>query len=246
MKGKFYFLFFIFAFNLSFSVTTLDFITNEVASLRNSEEGIKKLLSILSNEYSKDTNSYDVNWQLAAITYFYGDYYVTNSEAKKKIFEKSKDFALRAVNINPGGPDGHYWLGIAYAKWSEANGILASLFYADDVLDEMTKTIEIEPGFLWGLALAVRSRVYSVAPGWPVSVGDRKKAYIDIYQALKYAGNYRLVWKLYADLLMDDNRLQEAEKVIQKALSFPVDSRIPKEEEKTIGELNDLLKKIRK
>ncbi|MGC8765540.1 MAG: hypothetical protein ACP5QT_06610 [Brevinematia bacterium] len=234
------------SFNLSFSSTTLDFITNEVASLRNTEEGILKLLSILSNEYLKDTNSYDVNWQLSAITYFYGDYYVKDSETKKKVFEQAKNFGLAAVKIKPDAPDGHYWLGIAYAKWSEANGILSSLFYADDVLEEMTKTVELQPDFLWGLALAVRSRVYSLAPGWPISVGDRKKAYIDIYQALKYAGNYRLVWKLYADLLVDDNKTEEARKVIEKALSFPFDKRIPKEEEKTISELNELLKRVKR
>ncbi|MCX7821387.1 MAG: tetratricopeptide repeat protein [Brevinematales bacterium] len=237
---------FIFFYNFLFSSTTMDFITNELAALRNTKEGIIKLLMILSNDYKTNSNSYDLNWQLSAMTYFYGDYYVNDNETKKKVFETAMNFGKRAVELNPKGPDGHYWLGIAYAKWSEANGILSSLFYADDVLDEMTKTIEIQSDFLWGLALAVRSRVYSVAPPWPISVGDRKKAYIDIHQALKYGPRYRLNHKFYAEILIDDGRINEAEKVIENALAFPVDKRIPLEEEKTIKELNDLKKRIKR
>ncbi len=238
-------IFFIFQVNIIYSVTTMDFITNELASLRNTKEGIIKLLTMLSNDYKTNSNSYNLNWQLSAMTYFYGDYYVTNNEEKKKVFEVSMNFGKKAVSLNPNGADGHYWLGIAYAKWSEANGILSSLFYADDVLDEMTKTIEIRPDFLWGLALSVRARVYSVAPPWPISVGDRKKAYIDIYQALKHGPTYRLVWKFYAEILIDDGRIKEAKEVIEKALALPIDKRIPLEEEKTIKELLDLKKKIK-
>ncbi|MGC8771645.1 MAG: hypothetical protein ACP5Q5_10385 [Brevinematia bacterium] len=238
------YVFLLFLVNLSFSATTMDFITNELAALRNTREGIMKLLNILSNDYRTNSNSYDLNWQLSAMTYFYGDYYVNDNETKKRVFETAMKFGKRAVELNPKGPDGHYWLGIAYAKWSEANGILSSLFYADDVLEEMTRTIELQPDFLWGLALAVRSRVYSVAPGWPISVGDRKKAYIDIYQALKYGSTYRLNYKFYAEILIDDGKLKEAKEVIEKALAFPLDKRIPLEEEKTIKELNDLMKKV--
>jgi hypothetical protein len=59
--------------------------------------------------------------------YFYADYYECNNEKKKEYFNLTKQYATKAVSIDSNCADAHYWLGIGYAKWAEANGILESL-----------------------------------------------------------------------------------------------------------------------
>lgn len=229
-----------------FSMTSADFLTDKKASMRNTAEGSAELIDSMTNELKTSTNSYDIYWQLSAIYYFHGDYYINDRTLKKAFFTQSKDYGLKAVALNPKGVDGHYWLAIAYAKWAESNGILDSLFYADDIVNELTEAINLNPSFLWGLAYAVRAKAYSLAPGWPLSVGNKEYSYRDIQKALEIGPHYRLNMQIYADILRNDGKWKDAVIVMEKALAMPYDERIPKEEDRTISELKRDIGGVRK
>ncbi len=242
LKEIFLFLACLFVFQaFIFSITTDEFLSNELARQRYTQEGSLKLLSMISNELSENTESAELNWLYAAMLYFYGDYYEEDTAKKKEYFTQTKDFAFKAVLIDPNSADAHYWLGVGYAKWSEANGILDSLFYADDVRDEMTKVITLQTNFFKGIAWAIRAKVYNVAPGWPMSVGDKEESYRNISKALQIGSDFRFIHQLYAEMLLNDGNYREAKKVIEKALALPLDEKYLKEEEKVIGILQRYL-----
>ncbi|OHD56323.1 MAG: hypothetical protein A2Y33_12000 [Spirochaetes bacterium GWF1_51_8] len=221
-----------------------DIAGSKLAKLRNTLEGTKQLIIELSTALKENPKSYDASWQYAAICYFYGDFYLKDKEAKKKYFTLCKDAAWQATQINPKGIDGHYWLGVGFGMWSEANGILDSLFYADDVASEMTKVIELDPSYFRGTPWMVRAKVYTYAPGWPLSVGDSEKAKADMKMALKYGSDYRVVYVLYSDILMHWGQWDEAMKMIDKGLALPFDKTIPVEEERSLEQLNEYKKKV--
>lgn len=227
-------------------MTIEDFLKMDMAKQRNTPEGNLVLITAVSNELAKDPNNYELNWLFSAVLYFYGDYHEKDKEKKKAYFARCRDYAKKAVALNPNGPDGHYWLAIGYGKWSEANGILDSLFYADDIAAEMTRVIEINPKYFYGFPWAVRAKVYALAPGWPLSVGDKQKAYQDMETAAKYGSGYKMIFQFYAEILQNDGRNEEALQMIDKALALPIDQLSPMEDRIMISQLQKTRRQILK
>jgi hypothetical protein len=171
----------------------------------------------LKNQASGD---YVRLWQYAKAAYFYGEYEVINGDQQKIIFTEAKEAALQAVTVADKKPEGHYWLGVAYGAWAEANGILNSLQLAGTIAEEMTKVLALDATYNNGSAFMVRGRVYAKAPGWPLSVGDSSKAEADFKQALKYGPVNRKAYRFYAEYLLANGRTAEAETIINQGLSI--------------------------
>jgi hypothetical protein len=224
-----------------FSLTAEDFLNSDIAVKRSTHEGNLELLSEVSNSLAQNSNQYDVLWEYAALWYTEGQLYAGSRDLKKNCFENEKKYALMAVKLNTDGPDGHFWLGVGIGLWAEANGILDSLFAAGDIVNEMTAVIKLKPDFFRGAAWIIRSKVYDLAPGWPLSLGDKTKAYEDMKKALIYGSDYRFVQITVVEILMNDGRFVEAKEAAENALKLPYDSRIPREEDQTIADLNRYL-----
>lgn len=219
------------------AMNTEQFLETDQAKMRNTRSTAFQLLAMISNKMAERPDWDEVNWLHAAMLYFIGDYYETLFEKKKQLFTMTKDYSLKAVRLNDESADAHYWLSVGYAKWSEANGILDSLFYADDILEELNKTIAIRPSLFYGIAWAIRAKVYDFAPGWPLSVGNKERAYQDIRKALEYGPGFRFNYQIYAEILINDGMFEEALKIIEQGLALPLDPMYPREEEKITSEL---------
>ncbi|MGA2142025.1 MAG: hypothetical protein ABSG94_06320 [Brevinematales bacterium] len=226
---------------LFYSLTSEDFLNSDIAVMRCTHEGNIGLLEEVSNALLAGTNQYDLLWEYSALWYTEGQLYADKNDAKKSCFANEKRYAMEAVKVNPEGPDAHYWLGVGIGLWAEANGILDSLFAAGDIVNEMTTVIKLRPDFFHGAAWAIRAKVYDLAPGWPLSLGDKTKAYQDIAMALKYGGDYRFVIQTEVEMLMNDGRFAEAKTAAETGLALPYDTRIPVEEDQDIASLKSYL-----
>ena len=210
-----------------FSITALSFAATY-------EQDYVRLKTQASGDYAR-------LWQYARAAYYYGEYEITNEDQKKVIFTEAKESALQAVTLEDKKPEGHYWLGVAYGAWAEANGILNSLQLAGTIAEEMTKVLAIDPTYNNGSAFMVRGRVYAKAPGWPLSVGDGSKAEADFKQALKYGPVNRKAYRFYAEYLLANGRTTEATTIIKRGLAvgYNADEGIPEKTE--ITKLKSLL-----
>ena len=216
---------------------------SEEAAKRNTKQGLKELLAKAEKEVKANPGDYDLNWKYAALLYFYGEYYVKDKDEKKSYFTKCKDYAYKATKINPDGVAGHYWLGVGYATWSDINGVLSSLFYADDVLNEMTETIKRDPSFFKGVPWAIRATVYAFAPQ-VISVGNPDKARSDLNYALAYGEGYRVTYQIVAKVYMQLGEWKRAKEVIDTALAIPYNPLQEVEEKVCIRELQQYRKKV--
>ncbi|MEJ2663912.1 MAG: hypothetical protein P8107_07695 [Spirochaetia bacterium] len=214
-----------------------DLLKSKIGQKRETKEGLFELLQELELKMKAGQNDYDTLWMYAVLCYFYGDFYAEKKDVKKRYFTLCKDYADKAVHINPNGAAGHYWLGVGMAMWAEYNGILYSLFSADDIANEMTKVISLNPAFFKGMPWAIRASVYAFAPA-VISVGDKKKALADIKQALVYGKTYRQTYQLVADIYIYWKEWDKAHEIIEKALSLPFNNLMPVEESDCIRKLN--------
>jgi hypothetical protein len=220
-----------------------DLLLSGIADKRKTEQGLMELLQESKRMVQADPNDYDAHWMYAVLCYFYGDFYASDHNTKKHYFTLCKDYADKAVHIEPAGVAGHYWLGVGMAKWAEYNGILYSLFSADDILNEMTKVITLDPNFFKGMPWGIRASVYAFAPPG-ISVGDTNKAREDIQKALFYGRDYRQTYQLVADIYIAWKEWRKAKIIIDAALAFPFNQQMVVEERDCIRKLEAAKQKV--
>lgn len=220
-----------------------DLLLSGIADRRVTRQGLLDLIDEALQAQKEKPSDYTTNWMCAALNYLYGDFYASAAEEKKTYFTRCKDFAEKAVRINPNGPAGHYWLGVGLAKWAEHNGVLYSLFTADDILNEMNIVIRINPAFFRGLPYVIRATVYAMAPGI-ISVGNWDLARADIKTAMIYGKGNRPVYLLIANIYIYWKEWENARQIIELALTFPFDQRLELEETDCIRKLNAAKKQV--
>ncbi len=182
------------------------------------KEDARKMYEYYKDLFTKETNNYENAWKYCAFARFYGFYFVEDKKLREKIFEEAKSAGEIAIKLNPDGIEGNYFLGVAYGSWAEEKGVMNSLFLAGPIVNLMTKVIKKDPSFRDGSAYMVRGKVYSKAPGWPVSIGDTKKATEDFERAIKYPN--KAAYRYYAEFLLSKGEKKKAKEIIEKALSL--------------------------
>lgn len=86
-------------------------------------------------------------------------------ERREPIVNEAIRYAKKAVEVNPGGVEGHLWLGVIYTKYGEVKGVLKALFLVRPTKKEMYKVIEINDAYEGAGAYVVLGRVFAKVPG---------------------------------------------------------------------------------
>ncbi|MFN4245488.1 MAG: tetratricopeptide repeat protein [Brevinematia bacterium] len=233
MKRLLLFLVFVFLSSSSFPQLFKD--------IRNKEDA-KKMYEYYKEAFTKNPSNYDSAWKFCAFARFYGFYFVSDKKVREAIFDEAKNAGEVAVKVDPDGIEGNYFLGVAYGSWAQERGVMDSLFLAEPIVKLMTKVIKKDPSFRNGSAYLVRGRVYSKVPGWPISIGDRKKAIEDFEKAIKYTN--RAAYRYYAEFLIDQKEYKKAKELIDKGLSLePYEEIVVDDYE--IKTLKQLLEKVK-
>lgn len=208
-------------------------LSGEYAKMRNTRSGMTELLAKAKDAVAAAPESYQANWQYAALLYFWGEFYETESGVKKDYFTRCKEYAEKAVAINPNDAAGHYWKGIGIAMWSQYNGILRSLFNAPKVATEMDKVIALDPAYFMGTPYAIRAIIYAYSPTY----GTVADAYRSLDKAFQYGPNYRVIYEQAASVYVHVKDWQKAKATVEAGLALPLDTLRPLEERSCIEHL---------
>ena len=146
-----------------------------------------------------------------------------NADAANK--QAIADLLKRADQVVTGGSNSaDAWLVVgviraAYAKQLGVSG-LSELKQARDALN---KSISIDPSWQDGYAKAFLARLYATVPGWPISFGNKKRAFGMMKEVLS-ANPTSLAANLY-----EGQRLLEAGEIemARKRLSVVTDATLP-------------------
>jgi tetratricopeptide (TPR) repeat protein len=109
---------------------------------------------------------------VALVSYMWGDVRARTREDKLTAYDRGRQAARRAVDLEPRSVPARFWLAINTARWGQTNGIMRSLFLLPDVQREIRFILENDPKFTPVYALA--GNVYYEIPG--LLGGDLAKA----------------------------------------------------------------------
>jgi tetratricopeptide (TPR) repeat protein len=185
---------------------------------------VEKSIECYEKALAVDTKSVAASWRLARSCYTLGGKQ-EESATRLKTYQKGIDAAKRALQLEDGSVECHYWLGVCYGKYGETKGIVNSLGLLPHIKKEMNRVIELDENYAHGGAWVVLGRMYNKVPG--AFGGDNDKSLECLEKAKKLDGNHLLTHLFLADTLLDLDRREEA----VKALKFVIDAPVQKDRE---------------
>ena len=178
----------------------------------------RQAVDLWAAEAASGTN-FDAAWKLARATYWIGTH--GPERERRAALERGVKAGEQAAALQPGRPEGHFWLAANMGALAESFGLSQGIKYRGRIKDELTKVRAMDPAWQQGSADRALGVWYFKVPG--LFGGSRKKAEEHLRQALTY--NPRSTASLYflAEVLLADRRRDEARTVLQQVLGATVD-----------------------
>jgi tetratricopeptide (TPR) repeat protein len=177
------------------------------------------------NALAAGEDAYEANWKLSRVCYWIGDH-TGAKDLKKTVLLAGVEYAKKAIELNPGKPDGHFWLGVNYGVYGEAKGILKSLALVKPIKEAMRRVLELDPAYDRGGADRVLGRVYHELPGF--AGGSEKTSLEHLLKAVEYGPRVGLNLIYLADTYISLDRVEDARKALETVLTMePLSDLLP-------------------
>lgn len=181
---------------------------------------LDKSLHLLEKACKAEPGEYELLWRLARAYYWQGSQAASNQE-KLAWFKKARDAAERATQSNPNGVRGYYWLAVAIGKYGQTRGILQSLFMVKPMKEALDKCLALDPKF--APAHYVLEELYRLVPGFPLSIGDKRRALEEARLAVRYGPTSTTHWLGLGEAAVANGDYALARESLKQCIAMPVD-----------------------
>jgi hypothetical protein len=152
---------------------------------------------------------YEAAWKLARACYWLGAH--VPADDRHRQYQRGIDAGRRAIAIEAGRPEGHFWLAADMGALAESSGLFAGLRARGAVKRELEIVLAMAPSYDEGAADRGLGRWYLRVPG--LFGGSRARSVEHLQQALTYdpgnaASHYFLGETYLAMNRRDDARVQ--------------------------------------
>lgn len=196
-------------------VEQADNLYRERADLRKAREGV----ILLGRALAADTGSYDAAWRLSRFCYFLGAH--TGDKAERgRAYDRGVDAGRRAVRLQDGKPEGHFWLGANLGGQAQTS-MLSGLAAIDEIRAEMQRVIQLDEGFQGGSAYMALGQVDLEAPS--MFGGDTKRAVEVLEKNLRFGENNALYRLRLGQAYLAVNRREDARREFDAVLGMKPD-----------------------
>jgi tetratricopeptide (TPR) repeat protein len=177
----------------------------------------RRAAEVWAAELAHNPQSYDAAWKLARASYWLGGH-APQSE-RRKFLEQGIEAGRKAVAIEPNLPAGHFWIAANMGSLAESFGMRQGLKYRKPIKEELETVLRLEPGFQSGSAQRALGRWYFKVPGF--FGGSNKRAEEYLRRSLEYDDSNTVSHYFLAEVLIDEERYDEARVELQKVIDAP-------------------------
>ena len=189
--------------------------------------------------HTLDYNNYDAAWRVAKFDYYVATH-TTNEGERDKAFREGIDEGQKAVKLQDGRPEGHFWLGANYGGSAET-GTMAGMSTVDDIRHEMETVIRLDETYQNGSAYMVLGLVDLKAP--KLLGGDPEKAVGDMEKGLRSGATNAFLRLHLAEAYIAVNRKDDARKQLEAIISMTPDPNYQPEYKEAVAEAHKMLDK---
>jgi tetratricopeptide (TPR) repeat protein len=180
----------------------------------------QRALEIWSSELKARPGDFDVAWKVARIAYWLGTH--GPEDQRRNVLERGVEAARTAATLQPGKPEGHFWLAADMGALAESFGMRAGLKYRKPIKEALETVLRLDPAFQNGSADRALGRWYARVPG--LFGGSNKQAEAHLKTSLQYDPDSTITHFFLAEVLLDEGRKAEARAELQKVIDAPVKS----------------------
>lgn len=130
----------------------------------------------------------------------------------KQVVKLSKEWTA----LDPKHPGAHHWYGAGVGMIALSRGVLNSLQLVPELKNALEKSAALDDSYLDASALCQLGRMYTMLPGFPLSLGSHQKAMEYLLLAKKKGPGFTLAQLYYADLLWAMGKNTEALAELEK------------------------------
>lgn len=128
-------------------------------------------------------------WQLGQACFSWGKL-LTNRAEQEKIYTEGVTACRRSIALDPKSAPGHYYLGMNIGRVADLKRNLSAFGMVKDVEKSFQRARELDEKFAHAGPDRNLGLLYQHAPGWPLSVGDKKLGRKHLARAVELAGDY--------------------------------------------------------
>lgn len=214
---------------------------DELYAKRSNSDYVHQAVNLLKQATALTPDNAEILWRLAEYHWFLGDQ-ATVKKTKLDLFAQGKDYAGQAVKADPKNINAHLWLAALIGADGEARGVLKSLSSVPPMKKELEICLQLNPKF--ADAHDLLAQLYWLAPGPPLSIGNKKRALEESQLAVTYNPNDIDFWLNLGLIARDNKDYAKAREAFQKILTMPDDPEEPAKSRKSKDTAADELKKL--
>lgn len=194
---------------------------------RSNSENVQQAINLLKQAITLTPDNSEVLWRLAKYQWFLGNW-STDKKTKLAFFSEGQEYARQAVKANFNDINAHFWLAALIGASGQAIGNLRGLSSVGPMKKEIDICIQLNPKF--ADAHDMLAQVYWIAPGPPLSIGNKKRALEESLLAVTYSPNNPDFWFNLGQIARDNKNYAKAREAFEKVLHLPDN---PEEPEKS-------------
>lgn len=179
---------------------------------------------------------------LAEIYYWMGE--TADAEDKLFYYEKGVEYGEAGVEADEDSLEACFWLAVNYGSFGQEKGIMKSLSLVSQIKDLAEKVVELDEGYFYGGAWRVLGRLYHKAPGFPLSIGNSKKALECFEKALEFGPKFYLNHLFIAEFYISERKKDKARKHLEWILEADLNENHEIEDAGYKCEAEELLKDL--
>ncbi len=145
---------------------------------------------------------------LAEIYYWMGE--TADAEDKLFYYEKGVEYGEQGVAAEEDSLEANFWLAVNYGSYGQEKGIMKSLSLIVLIKECAERAIELDGSYFYGGPWRVLGRLYHKAPGFPISIGDNRKAKTCLKKALEFGPKFYLNHLFLAELYISGRKKDKA------------------------------------
>jgi tetratricopeptide (TPR) repeat protein len=137
---------------------------------------------------STNANDFKASLDLARAAFDWAEFAKSNDD-RESIAQIGMNAAQAAINQQINSAAAHYYMALNIGQLARTK-MLGALKLIQQMEAELKKSIELDPKLDYAGATRTLGVLYFEAPGWPTSIGDKRKARTLLERALELFPNY--------------------------------------------------------
>ena len=191
-------------------------------------------------DLASNPRDFGAAWKLARADYWIGGH--VPAAQSRAVYEDGIAAGRAAVAAEPNRPDGHFWIAANMGAMAESFGLRQGIKYRGPIKEELETVLRLDPAFQQGSADRALGRWYDKVPR--LFGGSRKEAESHLRASLKYNPHSSASHFFLAELLVDEDRKDEAAAELRAVLDAAVDPEWAPEDREFQTKARALLAKV--